>query len=125
VTEMPPLFQPAAKETWLITVGISSYRSASLPRLNYAEVDTLRVESFFKGKACRVSRLFGSKASGQAIFAALDDVAKQATPESMFIFHFSGHGYNFKGEQYIYPPLTFNSKTSPYQIMFASELREL
>lgn len=85
-------------KVWAVVVGVAAYDH--MPVLRYTDDDAYRFYAFlksFEGGALpdeQLRILVDEDASRENIMAALDEVFKQAGPQDLVIFYFSGHGLN-------------------------------
>jgi len=82
---------------WLVAVGISKYKNSGYD-LEFGKSDAKAFVQIVQRKAQKlyerieVSAFHDSATSAKALTAALGRVGKQAAPEDVFIFYYSGHG---------------------------------
>jgi hypothetical protein len=96
--------------TFLLNIGVSRYQAAAC-NLKYAASDAVAMNKALASRLPRVvSKVLVSdgsevaRASKESIRAALAEIAKQATPDDVFLMSFSGHGHTDKeGRFYIFP----------------------
>jgi len=101
---------PAPKRrTFLLNIGVNRYRAAGCD-LDGAASDAVALsralESHLPLVNARILVSEGATAAGaskESIKAAFSEIARQATPDDIFIFSFSGHGFNDKNDFYISP----------------------
>ena len=82
---------------WLIAVGVGKYKNVGY-NLQYAKPDAEAFVHLVQRKAHKLYRSIevftyhDSAATGEALTGALSRVRKQAKPDDVFMFYYSGHG---------------------------------
>ena len=79
--------------SYAIVVGIDHYAAAKWPTLHYAVKDARAMESFLQSQGFSVTPLYETRATKQAILAAMEDtLAPQLQPRDRVLVFFAGHG---------------------------------
>lgn len=77
-------------------VGVGRYKSRTVGSLDYGGEDARLAARAFERAGVASGRrtvLTDRNASRRAVLAALDAAAREARPEDLFVFYFSGHGF--------------------------------
>lgn len=92
----------AQGDSWAIVVGVNEYPNVKLsdgsatPPLRGAEADADAVANVlierFEFPKSHVKLLKGADATRAKLQSAFQDVTRQAMPDDVFVFHYSGHG---------------------------------
>lgn len=99
---------PAAKDLYVLCVGVSRYRNPTY-NLTYAASDAGAIEQALQPQAGReyahvhATLLTDTKASSKGIMAAVQDLQKKAKPGDTVLVFLSGHGVQRAGKFYFAP----------------------
>lgn len=115
---------------YVLAVGVATFRDPFWPRLKWTEADAKRVASRF-GEETGVDRevisLLGEDATLEGVRAALDDLAKRATPRDTVAVYLSTHGSLAPTQEDELEPVVVLSGTSADKLgktgLLHSELR--
>lgn len=77
--------------TYVVSVGISSYRN--IPSLRLPENDATAIAEVYEASGCTVATLLGQAATKQGILNLIRKQFSQAKADDQIVFFFSGHGY--------------------------------
>ena len=87
---------------WALVIGVAKYPDLPGHDLTYTVIDAQAIYDFLIGpgglKEDHVKLLLNNKASFSAVRAGLEWLRKQAQPDDLVIFYFSGHGYQGKDD---------------------------
>src|SRR5574341_24656 len=94
-----PDYQPQYANSYALVIGINSYRNPAFQPLGNAEEDARAFADLLAAPPLNfnVQMLLGSRATKQAILAALYDL-RQTTPDDRIVVYFAGHGYSLKNK---------------------------
>jgi len=81
-----------------LLIGINKYKSDSVPNLNGAVNDILRMEGILKSRYgfTHIRKVTDGDASRAGILAALERIVDEARPGDIVYLHYSGHGSQVK-----------------------------
>ena len=107
----------------ILCVGVNRYVEPGINDLDYAEADATEVYGFFQHRARYDAALhLAAPDPGEVLDSAREMVAKLA-PGDLFVFFFSGHGYEFLGRHLLLCPkarlnrLQFFQETVPVDLL--------
>jgi len=93
---------------YVLTVGIDKYKNESL-NLNYAKADAKAFSNTIKKRSRALFNkmifynLYDKNADKNKIINAVEEIAKNAKPEDVFIFYYAGHGSMLGSDFYFIP----------------------
>ena len=93
VSNAPPAAKPVLR---VLVVGVNVYRDATM-KLDYARPDAEALADFLQKQTklfadVKITRLLDEAATGEAIKAALGQMAKDAAPNDVAVIYLAGHG---------------------------------
>ena len=107
----------------ILCVGVNRYVEPGINDLDYAEADATEVYGFFQHRARYDAALhLAAPDPGEVLDSAREMVARLA-PGDLFVFFFSGHGYEFLGRHLLLCPkarlnrLQFFQETVPVDLL--------
>ncbi|MCF6367059.1 MAG: caspase family protein [Bacteroidales bacterium] len=95
-------------DCYILTVGIDKYENESL-NLNYAKADAKAFSDLIKKRSkplfnnMKFYNLFDRNADKTNIINAVNEIAKNAKPQDVFIFYYAGHGSMIGNDFYFVP----------------------
>jgi len=95
-------------DCYVLTIGINKYENASL-NLNYAKADSKAFSNLIKKRSKPLFNnmffyeLYDLKAGKTNILNAVNEIAKKAKPQDVFIFYYAGHGSMVGSDFYFIP----------------------
>jgi uncharacterized lipoprotein YajG len=99
ITRELAIWQPSERQqAWMLAVGVGQYKKQTIPVLPYAASDTDRLRQWFSSQKHmdiapdHLRVLCNEQASRENVLAQIDWLRKQAMPEDLVFFYFTGHG---------------------------------
>jgi len=102
--------QPAASSLHVLAIGVSLYRDKELRSgVNFAADDAKAIGQLFREQGSRLYQwvnvrvLPDEQATGDAIRAALTELASQIAAQDVFVLYLAGHGVSFDRDYHFLP----------------------